>query len=50
MVLEGTSMKLKGAKEITLQDFSMTPPTAMFGQIVVGDKVTVNFDLVFVKE
>jgi polyisoprenoid-binding protein YceI len=50
MVLEGTSMKLKGVKEITLQDFSMTPPTAMFGQIVVGDKVTVNFDLVFVKE
>lgn len=41
---------IKGAKEITLQDFGMEPPTAMFGQIVVGDKVTVDYNLIFVKQ
>ena len=41
---------IKGAKEITLQDFGMEPPTAMFGQIVVGDKVTVNYNLIFSKQ
>lgn len=40
----------KGAKEITLRDFNMVPPTAMFGQIIVGDDVTVDFDLVFAKK
>lgn len=49
IVADGTILKLKGSKEITLQDFGMTPPTAMFGQIIVGDEVTVQFDLVFVK-
>lgn len=43
-------MTFKGSKKIILQDFEMEPPTAMFGQIVVGDEVTVNFDLVFKKE
>ncbi|HUH47868.1 MAG TPA: YceI family protein [Arenibacter sp.] len=41
--------RIKGSKEIILQDFGMEPPTAMFGQIVVGDKVTVDYDLVFLK-
>ena len=41
--------RIKGSKEIVLQDFSMEPPTAMFGQIVVGDKVTVDYDLTFTK-
>lgn len=39
----------KGAKEIKLQDFNMVPPTAMFGQIIVGDDVTIAFDLIFTK-
>lgn len=50
IVAEGTTLKLRGSKEIILQDFRMTPPTAMFGQIIVGDQVTVQFDLVFVKD
>ena len=50
IVAEGISIKLTGSKKITLQDFGMTPPTAMFGQIIVGDEVTVQFDLVFVKD
>lgn len=41
--------RIQGEHPITLKDFGMEPPTAMFGQIVVGDKVTVNYDLVFVK-
>ena len=39
----------KGSKEIKLQDYDMEPPTAMFGQIIVGDNVTIDFDLVFAK-
>lgn len=41
------AVRIKGEKKITLQDFSMKPPTAMFGQIVVGDEVMVKFDLLF---
>ena len=42
--------RIKGSQEIVLQDFGIDPPTAMFGQIVVGDKVTVNYDLVFIAQ
>jgi len=42
-------LKIKGEKPIKLQDYGMEPPSAMFGQIVVGDDVTVKFDLVFTK-
>ncbi len=44
------NIQLTGNYKITLQDYNMDPPTAMFGSIVVGDDVTVNFDLVFAKE
>lgn len=43
------AISIKGEKKLVLQDFGMEPPTAMFGQIVVGDEVTVRFDLVFTK-
>lgn len=43
------NLQIKGSYKITLQDYNMEPPTAMFGSIVVGDDVTVNFDLIFVK-
>lgn len=43
----GETVEIKGEKKLVLQDFGMDPPTAMFGQIVVGDEVTVHFDLVF---
>ena len=42
-------LKLAGEQKITLQEYGIEPPTAMFGQIVVGDDVTVKFDLVFTK-
>ena len=43
------NIQIAGKHKITLQDYNMEPPTAMFGTIVVGDDVTVNFDLVFAK-
>ena len=43
------AITIKGEKKLVLQDFGMEPPTAMFGQIVVGDEVTVQFDLIFTK-
>lgn len=43
-------LKISGKKKITLQDYEIEPPTAMFGSIVVGDEVTVKFDLVFSKD
>ncbi len=46
---EGDALKIAGEHTIKLQDYNMQPPTAMFGQIVVGDDVTVKFDLVFKK-
>ncbi len=39
--------KISGQKKIVLKDFDIEPPTAMFGQVVVGDEVTVKFNLVF---
>jgi len=45
----GNNIRITGNYNITLQDYNMKPPTAMFGTIVVGDDVTVNFDLVFAK-
>lgn len=41
---------VSGAKPLKLADFDMEPPTAMFGSIVVGEDITVNFDLTFAKE
>lgn len=42
-------VRFKGEQKIILQDYGMEPPTAMFGQIIVGDVVTVKFDLLFEK-
>ena len=42
-------LKISGKKKIVLKNYNIEPPSAMFGQIIVGDDVTVNFDLVFSK-
>ncbi|QCW98772.1 YceI family protein [Aggregatimonas sangjinii] len=49
MLQEEGKMSVSGAQDLRLQDFGMEPPTAMFGQIVVGASVTVSFDLAFVR-
>lgn len=43
------SLKIIGEYGIALNDFNIEPPTAMFGQVVVGPDVTVKFDLIFEK-
>ncbi|PKA98948.1 YceI-like domain-containing protein [Flavobacteriaceae bacterium MAR_2009_75] len=40
-------IKISGEHKITLKNYGIEPPTAMFGQIIVGDEVTVKFDLQF---
>ena len=42
-------LKISGEQKIALKDFDIEPPTAMFGQVIVGDDVVVKFDLVFEK-
>jgi len=42
-------ISISGEHGITLEDFNIEPPTAMFGQVIVGDKVIVKFDLIFKK-
>lgn len=46
----GNSLKISGEYGMPLKDFDIEPPTAMFGQVVVGPDVVVKFDLVFEKE
>lgn len=43
------NIRISGEYGIALKDFEIDPPTAMFGQVIVGDDVTVKFDLVFTK-
>ncbi|MEM1123722.1 MAG: YceI family protein [Bacteroidota bacterium] len=35
---------LKGSKPLTFSEFDIEPPSAMFGQIVCGDDIAVNFE------
>lgn len=49
IIQDAQTLRVKGEREIALKDYGIKPPTAMFGSIVVGDEVTVKFDLVFEK-
>lgn len=40
-------LHLQGSKSLKLADFQVEPPTAMFGQIVTGDEISVVLDLYF---
>ncbi len=52
MIIESAddTIKISGQYPIALKDFQIEPPTAMFGQVIVGDNVTVTFDLIFKQE
>ncbi|MFY0651699.1 MAG: YceI family protein [Cyclobacteriaceae bacterium] len=39
----------KGSYKLNMKDYDMVPPSAMFGQIVTGPEVTVNFELMVSK-
>ncbi len=48
IVISGTGpIQISGELPIALHDFSIEPPTAMFGSIVVGDEVIVHFNIIF---
>jgi hypothetical protein len=39
-------LSFKGAYKLNMKDYDMTPPSAMFGQIVTGEEVEIRFELV----
>ena len=45
--LSDGKFQFQGSKAINMTEYNVEPPTAMFGQIVTGEEVTINFDLVF---
>ncbi len=45
-VLENGDLHLSVSKKLKMTDFKMVPPTMFMGTIKVGDKITVNFDLI----
>ena len=48
--VSGSTMNISGEYGIALKDFEIEPPTAMFGQVIVGPDVTVKFELIFTKK
>lgn len=45
--LSGNKLKISGKEDINMTEFNIEPPTAMFGAIVVGEVVTIEYDLNF---
>lgn len=39
-------LSFKGAYKLNMKDYEMSPPSAMFGQIVTGEEVEIRFELV----
>lgn len=48
--VDGNKLILTGYQSINMSDFDMTPPSAMFGQIVTGDEVVVTYEFQYVKK
>lgn len=46
-VLSGDRMEISGTQMLNMTDFSIKPPTAIFGTLKTGDKVEVTFFLKF---
>ncbi|GLB51080.1 hypothetical protein NBRC110019_01190 [Neptunitalea chrysea] len=42
---EGGNIKLEGSKAFKLADFSIKPPTAMFGTIKTGEEVSIHYNI-----
>jgi len=45
-ILSNGDLHLSAVEKIKMTEYKMKPPTAVFGTIVVGDEVTVNFNLI----
>lgn len=48
--LDGGKVRFTGAYPMKMSDYGLKAPVAMFGALRTGDEVTVNFDLVVVRE
>ncbi len=46
--IDDGKFRFQGKHSMKMSAFNIEPPSAMFGQIVTGDEITVVFDLVFV--
>ena len=44
--LPNSSFSFSGEYTFNMSDYNVTPPTAMFGQIVTGDKVTLAYNFI----
>lgn len=42
-------LNFKGKMLLKMTEFNIEPPSAMFGQIVTGDEITLSFELSFIK-
>ncbi|UZR96033.1 YceI family protein [Chondrinema litorale] len=45
--IDANTIQFTGKREMKMSDFGIEQPSAMFGTIVAGDDITVNFDLKF---
>ncbi len=46
---ESNDWIFEGSKQMKMSDFEIEPPSAMFGQIVTGDEITINYSLIAVE-
>lgn len=44
-----TELKVGGEVKVTMSEYGITPPTAMFGTLKTGDKVTIKYELLLKK-
>ncbi|MEN7547039.1 YceI family protein [Rapidithrix thailandica] len=44
--IAGNKYQFTASKKLNMTDYKMETPSAMFGQIVTGEEITVNFDLI----
>jgi hypothetical protein len=43
----GNKISIKGSKDLNMNDFKISPPTAMLGTLKTGEEVTISFQLNF---
>jgi polyisoprenoid-binding protein YceI len=48
-VVEGKSISFNGAITFNMTEFNIDPPKALFGMIKAGDEVTIQYDVIFIK-
>ncbi len=48
--IENETLIIQANKDLKISDFSMVPPTAMFGQIKTNDNVVVSFKFHYIKQ